>query len=53
MKKYDLPVHDRTIAYTGAKYQAVAAESIQVVWTKADEILNRATEMYYGRPEKK
>lgn len=52
VKKYGLKVTDRRLEYLGTRYQAVAGTAIQEVWSKADEILNRATEMYYGRSTK-
>ncbi len=49
--KYGLVPENRMIESTGAKYQALPAESVQFVWLKADDILKQATEMYYGRPQ--
>jgi hypothetical protein len=49
LAKYELPLIDGRVPYTGAKYQAVSGQSVQIMWLKADEILKRATEMYYGR----
>jgi hypothetical protein len=51
LTQYGLVPENRVLKLTGAKYQALPKEAIQFVWTKADEILNQATEMYYGRSQ--
>ena len=49
IEKYGLTPVPRTVRLTGNTYEALPATTIQEMWTKADEILKRATEMYYGR----
>lgn len=49
LKRFGVDPQPRTMRYTGTKYHAVPAESVQVAWAKADESLAKATEMYYGR----
>jgi hypothetical protein len=53
LKEYGLVPANRTLSYTGAKYQALPSEAIQIVWQKADSILKEVTEVYYGRSKPK
>lgn len=46
---YHLPLTDRKVPYTGAKYKAIPGDSVQRVWQHADVALNKATDLYYGR----
>jgi hypothetical protein len=53
LAKYGLTPVARKVPYTGAKYQALPAEAIQIVWAKADGTLKEATDLYYGRQQQK
>jgi hypothetical protein len=46
---YKVLTNTRKMRYSGRAFTSVAGDSIQHVWSKADEIVAEATEMYYGR----
>jgi hypothetical protein len=49
IKKYDLSAAERKVPYTGTRYRALAADSIQRVWASAETALKTASDLYYGR----
>ena len=49
LEKYGIPVRERGVKYMKNRVKVVSPDAIQVVWGAANELLRRATEMYYGR----
>jgi hypothetical protein len=48
-QRYGIPIVDRKVQYTGALYKAMPGDAVQYIWRKADESLQQATDIYYGR----
>lgn len=46
---YHLPLNEGRMKYTGTRYKALPADSVQRVWKVAEATLKQATDLYYGR----
>lgn len=47
--KYSLPIGIACDPITGHKFQAISENAIQVIWGKAHEHLEKATQIYHGQ----
>ena len=44
----ELPLSDRTVAYSGQKYKWIPGDSVQRIWKSADRTLKKATALFYS-----
>ena len=49
VSKYSLPTEKHVIRITGHKFDTISEDSIQVIWGKANEHLEKTTKLYLGQ----